>query len=111
MEEIFNSLMTEFQGGKVTADQTIEITKYKNRAMFTSYDVKHKQVRLDEVCDLIRENREVKITEFSTGKDLTYDTLLMAIQENERSRPKKERLDEVIRLGTFTDYIEKLSEH
>ena len=92
------------------------IRKYKNRKL---YDVENSAyVTLQEISELIREGDEVQVIYAETGEDITAQTLLALIIDNEKRVAQKNLnnsdtkfLTNIIRNadGTFGGYCRTLN--
>lgn len=75
------------------------IKRYSNRKL---YDVQESRyVTLDELEELIRAGKEIKVVDAATGEDLTSVTLAQILLENERTR----------RAGLPTTFLHQLIKH
>lgn len=61
------------------------IKKYGNRRLYDSSNSKY--VNLDDIAAFIREGRDVKVVDASTGQDLTRVTLTQIITEDAKDKP------------------------
>jgi len=61
------------------------IKKYGNRRLYNTAASRY--VNLDEVADLIRKGREIRVVDAETGEDYTRVTLTQIITEDARRRP------------------------
>ncbi len=62
----------------------LNIKRYPNRKL---YDTEAKQyITLDEIADLIRQGKEIRVTDNVTGEDLTAVTLSQIIFEQEKKQ-------------------------
>ena len=62
----------------------LNIKRYPNRKL---YDTEAKQyITLDEIADLIRQGKEIRVTDNVTGEDLTAITLSQIIFEQEKKQ-------------------------
>ncbi|MFH1437610.1 MAG: polyhydroxyalkanoate synthesis regulator DNA-binding domain-containing protein [Pseudomonadota bacterium] len=61
-------------------DDTILIKKYPNRRLYDTSSSKY--VNLDEVARMIREGRNIRVTDSASEKDLTKDVMLQIIAES-----------------------------
>jgi polyhydroxyalkanoate synthesis repressor PhaR len=76
--------MVEPRGGGVVAEEQVLIKKYSNRKL---YDLnRSRYVTLEEIAELIRQGRQVKIVDAETQEDLTNITLVQILLEEEKRR-------------------------
>jgi polyhydroxyalkanoate synthesis repressor PhaR len=61
------------------------IKKYGNRRLYNTAASRY--VNLDEIADLIRKGREIRVVDAKTGEDCTRVTLTQIITEDARQRP------------------------
>lgn len=64
---------------------TVVIKKYGNRRMYDT--VGSRYVNLDDIAELVREGRDVKVVDAKTGQDLTRVTLTQIITEDAKDKP------------------------
>ncbi len=65
-------------------DEPILIKRYANRKLYDQS--RSRYVTLDELEELIRQGREIRVVDAVSGEDLTSLTLAQIILENERGR-------------------------
>ena len=63
----------------------VVIKKYGNRRLYDSTGSRY--VNLDDIATLVREGKEVRVEDATTGKDLTRVTLTQIITEDAKERP------------------------
>ena len=61
------------------------VKKYGNRRLYDSTGSRY--VNLDDIAALVREGKEVRVEDATTGKDLTRVTLTQIITEDAKERP------------------------
>ena len=59
------------------------IKRYSNRKLYDTQESRY--VTLEELEEMIRAGREIRVTDASTGEDLTSVTLAQIVLENERA--------------------------
>ena len=64
---------------------TVVIKKYGNRRMYDTAGSRY--VNLDDIAELVREGRDVKVVDAKTGQDLTRVTLTQIITEDAKDKP------------------------
>lgn len=64
---------------------TVVIKKYGNRRMYDTGGSRY--VNLDDIAELVREGRDVKVVDAKTGQDLTRVTLTQIITEDAKDKP------------------------
>ena len=64
---------------------TVVIKKYGNRRLYDTAGSRY--VNLDDIAALVREGKEVKIVDATTGQDLTRVTLTQIIPEDAKDKP------------------------
>jgi polyhydroxyalkanoate synthesis repressor PhaR len=65
-------------------DEPILIKRYANRKLYDQS--KSRYVTLEELAELIRQGREIRVVDAGSGDDLTSLTLAQILLENERDR-------------------------
>lgn len=66
---------------KKTTSDVLEIRRYSNRRFYDPSQSKH--VTLEEIRDLVRSGRDIRVTDASTGEDITSRTLTQIILEHD----------------------------
>jgi polyhydroxyalkanoate synthesis repressor PhaR len=64
---------------------TVVIKKYGNRRMYDTAGSRY--VNLDDIAELVREGRDVKVVDAKTGQDLTRVALTQIITEDAKDKP------------------------
>lgn len=65
-------------------DEPIRIKRYANRKLYDQS--RSRYVTLEELEELIRQGREIRVVDAESGEDLTSLTLAQILLENERAR-------------------------
>ncbi|MGH7321259.1 MAG: polyhydroxyalkanoate synthesis regulator DNA-binding domain-containing protein [Candidatus Rokuibacteriota bacterium] len=90
-------------------DETVLIKRYANRKLYDQS--RSRYVTLDELAELIRQGREIRVVEAASGDDLTSLTLAQIILEAERDRRSvlpSAFLHQLIKHGeTWTDFVQQ----
>ncbi|PIP90473.1 MAG: hypothetical protein COW01_10235 [Bdellovibrionales bacterium CG12_big_fil_rev_8_21_14_0_65_38_15] len=87
------------------------IKRYQNRKLYDTHQSCY--VTLEEIAQIIREGHEIQVIDNKTKNDITYQTQLQLLADQERkalNAKDVELLKRVIRSddGTFTGYIKAL---
>ena len=87
------------------------IKRYQNRKLYDTHQSCY--VTLEEIAQIIREGHEIVVIDNRTKNDITYNTQIQLLFDQERKSNKvgdTELLKRVIRSaeGTFTGYIKEL---
>lgn len=87
------------------------IKRYQNRKLYDTHQSCY--VTLEEIAQIIREGHEIQVIDNKTKNDITYQTQIQLLFDQERKSTKAgdvELLKRVIRSeeGTFTGYIRTL---
>ena len=87
------------------------IKRYQNRKLYDTHQSCY--VTLEEIAQIIREGNEIVVIDNRTKNDITYNTQIQLLFDQERKSNKvgdTELLKRVIRSaeGTFTGYIKEL---
>ncbi|MBL6990761.1 MAG: polyhydroxyalkanoate synthesis regulator DNA-binding domain-containing protein [Bacteriovoracaceae bacterium] len=87
------------------------IKRYQNRKLYDTFQSCY--VTLEEISQIIREGNEIKVIDNKTKNDITYNTQIMLLFDQERKSTipgDVELLKRVIRSkeGTFTGYIREM---
>lgn len=87
------------------------IKRYQNRKLYDTHQSCY--VTLEEIAQIIRESHEIQVIDNKTKNDITYQTQLQLLADQERkalNAKDVELLKRVIRSddGTFTGYIKAL---
>jgi polyhydroxyalkanoate synthesis repressor PhaR len=69
----------------MTAPEPVLIKRYANRKLYDQG--RSRYVTLDELAELIRQGREIRVVDAVSGEDLTSQTLAQIILETARGRP------------------------
>lgn len=86
---------------KPTEPETVHISRYSSRRLYNTNASDY--VTLDDVAELIRQGRDIKVTDKKTGDDLTRQILLQIITEHESKG------DNVLPLNVLTDIVRSYS--
>jgi len=74
----------EQPGGRAVTEEQVLIKKYSNRKL---YDLnRSRYVTLEEIAEMIRQGRQVKIVDADSQEDLTNVTLVQILLEEEKRR-------------------------
>lgn len=89
------------------------IKRYQNRKLYDTHQSCY--VTLEEIAQIIREGHEIQVIDNKTKNDITYQTQLQLLADQERkalNAKDVELLKRVIRSddGTFTGYIKSLEQ-
>lgn len=84
------------------------IKRYQNRKLYDTHQSCY--VTLEEIAQIIREGHEIQVIDNKTKQDITYNTQIQLLFDQEKKSTKAgdtELLKRVIRSteGTFTGYI------
>ena len=87
------------------------IKRYQNRKLYDTHQSCY--VTLEEISQIIREGHEIQVIDNKTKNDITYNTQIQLLFDQEKKSTKggdTELLKRVIRAteGTFTGYIRGL---
>ena len=87
------------------------IKRYQNRKLYDTHQSCY--VTLEEIAQIIREGHEIKVLDNKTKNDITYNTQVQLLFDQEKKSTRvgdTELLKRVIRSpeGTFTGYIRSL---
>ena len=87
------------------------IKRYQNRKLYDTHQSCY--VTLEEIAQIVREGHEIVVIDNRTKNDITYNTQIQLLFDQERKSDKvgdTELLKRVIRSseGTFTGYIKEL---
>ena len=87
------------------------IKRYQNRKLYDTHQSCY--VTLEEIAHIVREGHEIVVIDNRTKNDITYNTQIQLLFDQERKSNKvgdTELLKRVIRSaeGTFTSYIKEL---
>ena len=87
------------------------IKRYQNRKLYDTHQSCY--VTLEEIAQIIREGHEIQVIDNKTKDDITYNTQIQLLFDQEKKStkgPDVELLKRVIRSeeGTFTGYIRSL---
>ena len=87
------------------------IKRYQNRKLYDTHQSCY--VTLEEIAQIIREGHEIVVIDNKTKNDITYNTQIQLLFDQERKSNKvgdTDLLKRVIRSaeGTFTGYIKEL---
>ena len=87
------------------------IKRYQNRKLYDTHQSCY--VTLEEIAHIVREGHEIVVIDNRTKNDITYNTQIQLLFDQERKSDKvgdTELLKRVIRSaeGTFTGYIKEL---
>ena len=87
------------------------IKRYQNRKLYDTHQSCY--VTLEEIAQIIREGNEIQVIDNKSKNDITYQTMLQLLADQERKSTKAgdvNLLKRVIRAeeGTFTGYIRTL---
>ena len=87
------------------------IKRYQNRKLYDTHQSCY--VTLEEIAHIVREGHEIVVVDNRTKNDITYNTQIQLLFDQERKSDKvgdTELLKRVIRSseGTFTGYIKEL---
>ncbi len=87
------------------------IKRYQNRKLYDTHQSCY--VTLEEIAQIIRDGREIKVIDNKSGRDITYTTQIQLLfdQEKKNQGPENtELLKRVIKSqeGIFTGYIKSL---
>lgn len=69
----------------MVAQEPVLIKRYANRKLYDQG--RSRYVTLDELAELIRQGREIRVVDAVSGEDLTSQTLAQIILETTRGRP------------------------
>lgn len=102
--------MGKIKGKQEMSDARI-IKRYQNRKLYDTHQSCY--VTLEEIAQIIREGHEIKVLDNKTKNDITYNTQIQLLFDQEKKSTKTgdtELLKRVIRSseGTFTGYIGNL---
>lgn len=88
------------------------IKRYRNRKLYDTFQSSY--VNLGELAQIIREGVNVKVIDNVTKSDITYQTKMQILFDQERKNPNSNEsiLTQVIRSneGNFTGYIGERNE-
>jgi len=87
------------------------IKRYQNRKLYDTHQSCY--VTLEEIAQIIREGHEIQVIDNKSKNDITYQTQIQLLFDQERKSTKAgdvELLKRVIRAeeGTFTGYIRSI---
>jgi len=87
------------------------IKRYQNRKLYDTHQSCY--VTLEEIAQIVREGNEIQVIDNKTKADITYNTQIQLLFDQEKKSTKAgdtELLKRVIRApeGTFTGYIRAL---
>ena len=87
------------------------IKRYQNRKLYDTHQSCY--VTLEEIAQIIREGNEIQVIDNKSKNDITYQTMLQLLADQERKSTRAgdvALLKRVIRAeeGTFTGYIRSL---
>ena len=88
------------------------IKRYQNRKLYDTHQSCY--VTLEEIAQIIREGHEIQVIDNKTKNDITYNTQIQLLFDQERKSLTQmgdtELLKRVIRSvgGTFTSYVNEL---
>lgn len=103
------TLRSQNRGNEMTEVRIIK--RYQNRKLYDTFQSCY--VTLEEISQIIREGNEIKVIDNKTKNDITYNTQIMLLFDQERKSTipgDVELLKRVIRSkeGTFTGYIREM---
>jgi len=82
---------------------TIVIRKYGNRRLYDTASSRY--VNLDDIADLIRQGKSVRVVDAKTGQDFTRVTLTQIITEDAKDKPTGLPLELLRELIVATDQV------
>src|SRR5690348_12378417 len=83
--------------------ETIVIRKYGNRRLYDTASSRY--VNLDDIADLIRQGKSVRVVDAKTGQDFTRVTLTQIITEDVKDKPTGLPLELLRELIVATDQV------
>lgn len=87
------------------------IKRYQNRKLYDTHQSCY--VTLEEIAQIIRENNEIQVIDNKTKNDITYQTQIQLLFDQEKKSTKAGDVDLLKRVirsteGTFTGHIRSL---
>ena len=76
-----NRTMTAAKASKDKSEGPIEIRKYPNRRYYNTRESQH--ITLQEICDLVRDGHDIRVTDSRSGEDITGMVLTQILLELE----------------------------
>lgn len=73
--------MSAARASKDKAEGPVEIRKYPNRRYYNTRESRH--ITLQEICDLVREGHDIRVTDSRSGEDITGAVLTQILLELE----------------------------